>query len=114
MTCRPCELAELNPASTHFRSGCRWCSARALAHAPDYLGRAQLEPVFGAAWRAAASEVQAWRTRIAQACLNPATDLSAGRDHLLGCPDCDHGIRGGKPCQSCAGPRQGGANDDRK
>ena len=75
MTCQACTTAEKEPLTGLYVSGCKACSARALAqgieHAkarmlgkmtPEYV--ASLRAVFGEEWEAGHREVKAWAKRI--------------------------------------------------
>lgn len=78
MTCPECDAAAKNPTSAIFRSDCKRCSARLIAHGQDFWRsskagemdpayRRLLELTFGfdlPTWHA---EVKAWAERIHQA-----------------------------------------------
>ena len=73
--CDACTTAAANPHTGHFTAGCFQCSARMLAHSPEYHEtRAQGKPserykqallrVFGDRWKEGAAEVKRWGEKL--------------------------------------------------
>lgn len=78
MTCPACVIAETNPMTGHYGAGCLNCSARSIAHSPEFKEagladaltpgyRSALQTVFGRDWASAHAMVKRWADRIEKA-----------------------------------------------
>jgi len=75
VNCEPCTLAQDNPRTGIFQSGCLECQARMLAHSPHFYESSQsntltpsyrnaLRAVFGEDWRKGHELVKQWSKRL--------------------------------------------------